>query len=157
MFTSRIENPLQTMVSATGFEPVTVWLKVRCSTNWATRPLFGFLWSGVQNRKQLRFGQWEISNILDISKTMLKPVSNVSTIWGAEVSPMMPRSHCAIDLPMWNISPLISGGRAEPCHIFYPFTKIWISKINSSPRCRRVGGWLFPNKPFVVDDHNLTL
>ena len=28
----------QVMVSATGFEPVTQWLKVTCSTNWATRP-----------------------------------------------------------------------------------------------------------------------
>ena len=26
------------VVSATGFEPVTHWLKVNCSTNWATRP-----------------------------------------------------------------------------------------------------------------------
>ena len=29
------------VVSATGFEPVTQWLKVTCSTNWATRP---YIW-----------------------------------------------------------------------------------------------------------------
>ena len=32
------QSILKKVVSATGFEPVTHWLKVNCSTNWATRP-----------------------------------------------------------------------------------------------------------------------
>ena len=43
----------QVMVSATGFEPVTQWLKVTCSTNWATRPY----WSELKYiKRQVTFG-----------------------------------------------------------------------------------------------------